>query len=111
MERGKPDLTVYTFELPDGKIMAYPDAELWTLDYPEADAYAREKGYQLIANEYEWQDSELLEDYAPATECRFCGIVIVQEESGLYEDPDYEDADNRRYCDEAPDHLHAPKQA
>jgi hypothetical protein len=112
MERGKPDLRVYTFEVPSdsGRDLDYPDSELWTLDYQEADAYAQKKGYLLIANEYEWQDSELLEDYTPAITCRYCGIVIVREESGPYADPDYEDTDNRRYCDESPDHTHAPDQ-
>jgi hypothetical protein len=65
MERGKPDQTVYTFEVPEGKAMTYPDDELWTRDYREADAYAREHGYMLIANEYEFEDSTLEADYTP----------------------------------------------
>jgi hypothetical protein len=66
MERGKPDVTVYTLELPQhlGRTMSYPDGELWSYDEAEASAYAREKGYQLIANTYEWADSELVEDFS-----------------------------------------------
>jgi hypothetical protein len=66
MERGRPDQTVYTFEAP-GIAMDYPDAELWTRDYAEARAYARDKGYQVIANEYEWEDSSLIDDFMPVT--------------------------------------------
>jgi hypothetical protein len=68
MERGRPDMTVYTFEAGPGVELQYPDAELWTRDHEEARRYAQERGYQLIANEYVFNDSELLEDYTPEVE-------------------------------------------
>ena len=112
MERGKPDMTVYTFEVPadSDRVMDYPDEELWTMDYREADAYAREKGYLLIENEYVWEDSNLLEDYTPAPDCQYCGLPVIRQDTGLWEDTDGYSAgsDSARYCDEAPDHLHKP---
>ena len=112
MERGKPDMTVYTFEVPadSGRAMDYPDEELWTLDYKEADAYAREKGYLLIENEYEWQDSSMLEDYTPKPDCQWCGLPVEQIH-GNWQDPDYDaGTGSALYCDEAPDHQHQPDQ-
>jgi len=109
MERGRPDQTVYTFEAAKDRTMDYPDKELWTRDYREARAYAQEKGYQVIGNDYELSDSELIDDFTPATECAHCGLVIEQDDTDIWEDPDYEDADNRRYCDESPDHQHHPE--
>ena len=111
MERGEPDLTVYTFEVSGNRTMDYPDNELWTLDYQEARAYAQEKGYQLIENEYEWQESGLLEDYTPEVRCQYCVLVIKKTDTGIWEDPDYplSDTDARRYCDEPSDHLHKPE--
>jgi hypothetical protein len=112
MERGKPDLTVYTFEVPEGssRTMDYPAAELWTLDYQEAQAYAQEKGYQLIENQYEWQDSNLLEDCTPVRDCQYCGLPVKERDGGIWEDPDYEPrTEEARYCDEAPHHRHAPE--
>lgn len=110
MERGQPDLTVYTFEVPrDSKrVMDYPDAELWTMDLSEAQAYAQKNGYQLIGNDYVWEDSELVEDYTPEPDCEHCGLP-VRERGGLWEDPDYDaGSDEARYCDEAPEHQHQP---
>jgi len=69
MERGVPDLTVYTFEVPDGQHMAYPDNELWTLDFGEADAYAQEKGYLLIGADLSMRDGVVEADYATEPEC------------------------------------------
>jgi hypothetical protein len=106
MERGQPDQTVYTFEAGPGVTMSYPDDELWTRDYGEARDYARVKGYQVIGNDYEFEDSELIDDFTPAVECAFCGIVIEKQDTGFWEDPYYEDADNRRYCDASPSHHH-----
>ena len=108
MQRGQPDQTIYTFELPDGRTMSYPDDEMWTRDYREADDYAREHGYQLIENSYEFEDSSLLADYVPPEECAHCGLPIEQEDTGIWQDPDYEEADDRHYCDPSPDHQHHP---
>ena len=112
MERGQPDQTVYTFEAGPGVEMAYPDAELWTRDYQEARKYAQEHGYRVIANEYEFEDSELIDDFTPQIECSFCGLVIRKQADGSWEDEDYPEGDPARsYCDEAPDHQHAPATA
>ena len=113
MERGTPDQTVYTFEVPEGRIMRYPDAELWTRDYNEADAYAREMGYMLIANEYEFEDSGLVEDYTPKIRCAHCDDLIDLEDAGLWiaSDGNLDPADERRVCDESPDHLHHPNES
>jgi hypothetical protein len=92
MERGRPGQTVYTFEAGAGVTMSYPDDELWTRDYNEARGYAQEKGYRVIGNDYEFEDSELIDDFTPAVECAFCGTVIEKV--------------NRLYCDESPSHHH-----
>lgn len=106
MERGKPDLTVYAFEVHQGQRMQYPDNELWTLDYAEADAYAREKGYMLIGYSFEFEDSELIEDYTPKPECNHCVIKLNESDTGIFEDGDYPPgSDDARYCDSSPDHL------
>lgn len=73
MERGIPDITVYTFEVRDGREMHYPDAELWTLDYAEADAFAADKGYLLMGMDWGDDAPELIEDYTPAPQCAICG--------------------------------------
>ena len=52
-------LTVYTFDDESG-----PDANGWsTQDYDEAKRYAQDRNLQIIANNYEFVDSEPLEDY------------------------------------------------
>jgi len=116
MERGIPNLTVYTFEAAPGRELRYPDAELWTTDETEARTYAQEHGYLLMVSDYTEGDDgpELVEDFTPETRCRFCGVTIEQQENGLYVDPDYADsvlAENRVYCDESPDHTHGPELA
>lgn len=65
MQRGIPDITVYTFEVPQGQEMTYPDAELWTLSYAEADAFAADRGYLLMGQDWGDDEPELIEDYAP----------------------------------------------
>jgi len=78
MERGRPDLTVYTFEVPEGQDMPYPDAELWTLDFQEADKFASDRGYMLMAMEW-GEDVPVLEaDYTPRPACAICGEEIEQ---------------------------------
>ena len=111
MERGKPDMTVYTFEAAEGRTMDYPDAELYTLDYQEARAYAQEKGYRLIENEYEWQESGLLEDYTPEVRCQYCDDVIEVKQGETFWSGDgaLNPSDERRYCGDAPDGLHKPE--
>jgi len=53
------EIFVYTFEMSEGQ-----DAGSWsTQDYQEAQDYARKHGLRVISNTYEWQDSELLDDY------------------------------------------------
>jgi hypothetical protein len=66
MERGQlPQITVYTFEVPEGEVIPYPDGERYTLDHGEATEFAAGNGYLLIENTYEYQDSGLLEDHTP----------------------------------------------
>lgn len=52
------DLTVYTFEDANGA------ADSWTtMEYDDAKRYAYQWNLRIIANTYEWSDSEPLEDY------------------------------------------------
>jgi len=50
---------IYTFEDADGN--SFTDWE--TQDMGEARAFAQEHQLRLIANTYEWSDSEMIEDY------------------------------------------------
>jgi hypothetical protein len=60
-------LILYTFEGDDGK-------QDWnTMDYEEAREYASKYGYKIIANTYEWTDSELVEDCEESDACDLCG--------------------------------------
>jgi hypothetical protein len=54
-------IEVYTFEDKDGAEQGYV-----TQDIEEARRYARRYQLRLIANEYEWSDSELVEDHTGA---------------------------------------------
>ena len=54
-------ITVYTFETENDEVAT--DYETQNLE--EARVFAKENGYSLIANEYEWTDAELIEDYRP----------------------------------------------
>ena len=64
MNRGIPDLTVYTFEAAEGKWLPYPDDELWSLDFREADSYAQKHHYKLIAHDLELPSDSIIEaDY------------------------------------------------
>jgi hypothetical protein len=110
MERGIPMITVYTFEVPQGQEMHYPDAELWTLDFREADAFAQKNKYLLMGMEW-GEDAPVLEaDYTPKPpkpECRYCGIGVEKQDTGIWEDTSYvPSSDHARYCDESPDHQH-----
>jgi hypothetical protein len=53
------DITVYTFEA-EGDT---PFGEYRTQDYEEAKAYARQYGLVIVANTFEWVESERLDDY------------------------------------------------
>ena len=51
-------IRVYTFEQKDGT-----KPEFTTQDPNEAKKYAQDNGLKMIANDYEFSDSELVEDY------------------------------------------------
>jgi len=54
-------LYVYTFEDGDGNSFGS-----WsTSDYEEAKGYAMENRYRVIANRYDWADSEVVNDFTP----------------------------------------------
>jgi hypothetical protein len=55
------NITVYSFETEDDEVAT--DYETQNLE--AARVFAKKNGYSLIANEYEWSDAELLEDYRP----------------------------------------------
>lgn len=54
-------IEVYTFENADGDEWGF----FTTQELEEARSYARENKLRLIANTFEWTDSELLEDHTP----------------------------------------------
>lgn len=59
-------VTLYTFE-GGARGSRGDDGDTYsTFDYEEAKARARQYGLAVVANEYEWSDSELLEDFRPA---------------------------------------------
>lgn len=51
-------ITLYTFKSASGEEHSYS-----TQDATEADVYARRSGTRLYANEYEWANAEMIEDY------------------------------------------------
>jgi hypothetical protein len=57
-------ISVYTFEhrRADGEYETY-NGSYATQDYQQAKAYAQSVGLRIVANEYEWADSEPLDDY------------------------------------------------
>ncbi len=56
-------ITVYSFESKDGT-----EDTFTTVDVHEARERARRYRMKLIANEYEWTDSEVIEDFTASTE-------------------------------------------
>jgi hypothetical protein len=55
------EIEVYAFEAADDE-----PTTGWTTDsFPEAQSYARENGYAIIARTYVFADSDLVEDYRP----------------------------------------------
>ena len=56
------EIEVYTFE--DGEDEPVGDCSIYV--YSEAKAYARKHGLAVIANTYEWTDSELVDDFRPS---------------------------------------------
>lgn len=54
--------------------------------------------------------SEAMGVHDDDAECRYCGQQVEHDEdTGFWEDPDELALDASRYCDSAPDHLHAPE--
>lgn len=53
-------IEVYTFEDADGKFGTFR-----TTDYREALRYAQTYNLAIVAHQYEWVDSNLVEDYRP----------------------------------------------
>lgn len=91
MQRGIPDITIYTFEVAEGREMPYPDAELWTLDYAEADALAEEKGYLLMGQDWGEDEPGLVHDYTPRPVCVICGVSVEKTGDGYGHLEDYGD--------------------
>lgn len=57
------EVTVYTVEARKRDETPYPACDFYTFDYEEAKVYAQRERLIVIANEYEWADSEPLDDY------------------------------------------------
>ena len=57
------EVTVYTVEARNRADTPYPASEFYTQDYDEAQGYAQRERLIVIANTYEWADSEPLDDY------------------------------------------------
>jgi len=55
-------ITVYTFEDANG------EDSFSTQDAREAKEYGARYGYRVLANEYEWADSDVAWDFTPAKE-------------------------------------------
>jgi hypothetical protein len=55
---------VYSFE--DSNFNQFGD--FTTMDYKEAEEYASQNSLILVANIYEWQDSEIVKNYTPDEE-------------------------------------------
>lgn len=53
-------ITLYTFETAEGHV----DDAYWTQNYIKAKEYARKSRRKLIANDYEWADARLVEDFS-----------------------------------------------
>lgn len=87
MERGIPNITVYSFAAAPGRSLNYPDAELWTLDENEARAYAEKNGYQLIGSDCKPDEEELIEDFTPRPRFEF----VNSEGADSTEDDDREE--------------------
>jgi hypothetical protein len=58
-------IEVYAFEGADGE-----EHDWTTQDYGEAKAYAQQHRLALIARQFDYTDSELVEDYRPKTRRR-----------------------------------------
>lgn len=54
-------IIVYAFESEGDK----PASDYRTQSIDEARSVAKSNGWSIVANEYEWADSELVEDYRP----------------------------------------------
>jgi hypothetical protein len=60
------EVTVYTLEAKRREDTPYPESDFYTYDYEEAKQRAAAARLIVIANEYEWADSEPLDDYTDA---------------------------------------------
>lgn len=82
-------ITVYSFENAAG-----PFGSFTTMDLDEAKEYARKGALKVIANEYEFADSELVEDYTDeacehlhvkfhgdSSSCTDCGAFVEDDDS------------------------------
>lgn len=56
-------VTVYTVEAKNRAETPYPHEEFQTLDYQEALAYAQEHKLMVIENIFEFDDSQMLDDF------------------------------------------------
>ncbi len=63
-------ITVYTFRDANDSEWAFH-----TQDYQAAKAYAQANGLLVIANEYEWADSEPVDDYRPKVRRRVARLI------------------------------------
>ena len=62
------EVTVYTVEARKRDETPYPASDFATQDYEAAKRYAQQERLIVIANSYEWADSEPLEDYTGSEE-------------------------------------------
>lgn len=72
-------ITLYTFEDANGTEDDYS-----TLNWADAHEYALTYSRRIIGNEYEWQDSEVIEDHTgsddPCPEVDELGMVVRHED-------------------------------
>lgn len=68
-------IDVYCFEDECGE----PDTFM-TLNINEAREYAKKHGLRLMAREFEYSDSETIEDYTEREICQVCGNDIEEDE-------------------------------
>ena len=102
------DVHVYTLEARDRAATPYPESDYWTYDYAEAKERAQAARLMVIDNTYTFEDSESVDDFTGCDSCRYCGATVLEESpGGLWGLADEAGRDAARYCDPAPDHMHA----
>jgi hypothetical protein len=73
------EVHVYTVEARKRDETPYPACDYHTQDYEEAERYAAENKLMVIDNTYEWNDSEMVDDFTedsdsgPPQRCANCG--------------------------------------